>query len=74
MDFKTSILSSLATLQEPYTKGSVVWKQIEAMKEMVRREENETKLAHMLKIMQEILGREIKTVAPPEETSETEDQ
>ena len=37
---------------------------------MVRREDNTTKLAHMLKIMVELLGREIKTVAPPEETNE----
>lgn len=37
---------------------------------MVRREENVTKLAHMLKIMVELLGREIKTVAPPEEVAD----
>lgn len=37
------------------------------MKNMVRRESNTVKLAHMLKIMAELLGREIKSVAPPEE-------
>lgn len=62
-------MSALIALQEPYAKGSVTWKQIEEMKLMVGRESNTTKLAHMLKIMQELLGREIQTVAPPEETS-----
>lgn len=37
---------------------------------MVERENDTTKLAHMLKIMVELLGREIKTVAPPEDGSE----
>jgi hypothetical protein len=46
----------------------VTWKQIEEMKLMVGREDNVTKLAHMLKIMQELLGREIKVTAPEEET------
>lgn len=48
----------------------MTWRQIEEMKAVVQRENNEVKLAHMLKIMVELLGREIKTVAPPEETSE----
>lgn len=47
-----------------------MWKQIEEMKNMTRRESNEIKLAHMLKIMKELLGQEIKTVAPPEEANE----
>lgn len=52
----------------------MTWKQIEEMKAMVRREERTVALAHMLKIMQELLGREIKTVAPPEEVPEDADK
>lgn len=70
MDFKTSILKSLNEIQSPYTKGSVTWRQVEEMKALVQRESDNVKLAHMLKIMVELLGREIKTVAPPEETGE----
>jgi hypothetical protein len=40
------------------------------MKKIVLRESNETKLAHMLKIMAELLGREIKAVEPPEDSGE----
>lgn len=48
----------------------MTWKQIEEMKLMIQREDNTTKLAHMLKIMQELLGREIKVTAPEEETAD----
>ena len=70
MDFKTSIISGLLALQAPYAEGSVTWVQVQKMREMVERETNATKLAHMLKIMQEILGREITTMAPEEETTD----
>ena len=45
----------------------MTWLQIQKMREMVERESDTTKLAHMLKIMQDILGREITSLTDEEE-------